>query len=97
MRYLVTFAILLAAAAAQAPPTQPSVPGQSQQAQPAPANQPKADCALLGQVMNGVTGEPLRKAVVALRGQGLQNMARQADVDSAGRFEFRNLEPSGIY
>jgi hypothetical protein len=93
MRYFATFAIFLAAAAAQGPPAQPSVPGQSQQAQPAPADQPKADCALLGQVTNAVTGEPLRKAVVTLRVQGGQNMSRQADVDNAGRFEFRNLEP----
>jgi protocatechuate 3,4-dioxygenase beta subunit len=90
---IAAFAIFFAAAFAQAPPTQPSVPGQSQQTPGAPADQPKADCALLGQVLNGITGEPLRKAVVRLRGQGGQNMARQADVDSAGRFEFRNIEP----
>jgi len=93
MRYLATFAMVLAAAGAQAPPGQTSASGQSQPAQPAPANQPKADCAMLGQVINAVTGEPLRKAVVSIRGQAGQPANRRAEVDSAGRFEIRNLEP----
>jgi uncharacterized protein (DUF2141 family) len=90
MRCLAIFAISFAVAAAQAPPPQPTVPGQPQ---PASAQPPKADCALLGQVINAVTGEPLRKAVVSIRGQAGLPMNRRTDVDSAGRFEFRNLEP----
>ncbi len=69
-----------------APPPQPQVPG-------AQAEKPKADCVIKGQVLNAVTGEPLRKARVTLRKGEARSGPRQRDVDTAGRFEFRGVEP----
>jgi protocatechuate 3,4-dioxygenase beta subunit len=77
----------LAAIAAQVGVVDPQVP-------PAPqADKPKADCVVKGQVLNSVTGEPLRKARVTLMKAEAQMTRRARDVDTAGRFEFRSVEP----
>src|SRR5436305_1252030 len=61
---------------------------------PAPqADKQKADCVIKGQVLNAVTGEPLRKARVTLAKAEARSGPRERDVDVAGRFEFRSVEP----
>jgi protocatechuate 3,4-dioxygenase beta subunit len=75
-------ALVLAFLALQDPPTpQPQ------------AEKPKADCVIKGQVLNAVTGEPLRKARVQLMKANSTTGPRERDTDTAGRFEFRAVEP----
>ncbi len=70
---------------------------QAQDAAPTqPPEKPKADCVIKGQVLNAVTGEPLRKARVNLMKPTARTGPRGRDVDSAGHFEFRGVEP-GTY
>jgi len=59
----------------------------------AQAEKQKADCVIKGQVLNAVTGEPLRKARVTLSKAEARSGPRERDVDTAGRFEFRSVEP----
>jgi protocatechuate 3,4-dioxygenase beta subunit len=66
----------------------PSAPG----AQPAP-EKPKNDCVVSGQVLNLVTGEPLRKAKATLSKQDARNAGFEREVNVEGKFEFRDLEP----
>jgi hypothetical protein len=62
------------------------------QASPPPqAENQKGDCVIKGQVLNAVTGEPLRKARVTLSKAEAPNGRRERDVDTAGRFEFRSV------
>jgi protocatechuate 3,4-dioxygenase beta subunit len=64
------------------------------QAAPAPDTaKPKADCVIKGQVLNAVTGEPLRKARVELSKSEARQGPRERDVDATGHFEFRGVEP----
>ena len=65
-------------------------------AQP-PAPSQTAVCAIEGQVLNAVTGEPLRKASLVLRkGEGRSDAPYAATTDAAGRFVMRPVEP-GVY
>ena len=85
------FALLLALGYNALCQTPMVVPGQAAGTQP---EKPKADCVLAGQVLNAVTGEPLRKASIQLHSQNQgQNPPREREVDAAGHFEFRDIEP----
>ena len=89
---------------------QPGVVGSSSnQAQPAnsqPGNtqptQPKDRCSIEGQVMNSLTGEPVRKAQITLNGMGSPNnrganpSTYAAVADAGGRFAIQDIEP-GTY
>src|SRR5713101_2297863 len=84
---------------------QPGVVGSSSN-QPQPANsqtqlpQPKDLCSIEGQVMNALTGEPVRKAYVSLNGMGSPNSRGSAGpltygavTDAGGRFAIQDIEP----
>src|SRR5437879_12052849 len=88
---------------------QPGVVGSTSN-QPQPANppgnaqptQPKDRCSIEGQVMNSLTGEPVRKAHITLQGMGSPN-SRGANpstygavTDAGGRFTIQDIEP-GTY
>ncbi len=64
-----------------------------QAAPPPEGEKQKAECVVKGQVLNAVTGEPLRKARVTLTKAESRSGRRQRDVDTAGQFEFRSVEP----
>lgn len=62
-------------------------------AQPPPAR-PGGKCSLEGRVVRAGTGEPLKKAWVALRkADGEQQVARGATTTSDGRFTLKDIEP----
>jgi hypothetical protein len=61
--------------------------------QAAPAEQAKKECSISGQILNATTDQPLRKATVTLHSAEGRQGPRETDVDAAGRFEFRGLEP----
>jgi hypothetical protein len=89
---------------------QPGVVGSSSN-QPQPANsqpgnaqpaQPRDRCSVEGQVMNSLTGEPVRKAHISLQGMGSPNSrgaspsTYAAVTDAGGRFTIQDIEP-GTY
>jgi len=54
----------------------------------------KTDAAILGQILNAQTGEPLRKATLTLwREDTLQRNEFTRESDATGKFEFHNLQP----
>jgi len=58
---------------------------------------PEDYCSAQGTVLNGATGEPLRKAAVSLRTTGRRPGSRLSAVtDDGGRFRIDNVEP-GLY
>src|SRR5215467_10140741 len=51
-------------------------------------------CVIEGQVVNGVTAEPLKKAAVILRREGRnRNPPAAAITDAAGQFTLKDIEP----
>ena len=86
---MVSLLVLIFAAALSA---QEVAPAQAQPAQPQ-AEKPKADCVVKGQILNAITGEPLKKARVNLMKPDARTGPRERDVDATGRFEFRGVEP----
>jgi hypothetical protein len=103
-RSLIPFALLLAALAApagaqtvilQGPPGQP-VPGP--RTGPRDPAQPPAEtgtAVVRGRVIGGESGTPLRRAVVRISGQGMQE-GRMTTTDEQGRYEFKEL-PAGRF
>src|SRR5580765_7720518 len=87
---------------------QPGVVGSSsnQPANSQPVNtqpaQPRDRCSVEGQVMNSLTGEPVRKAHINLQGMGSPNSrgaspsTYAAVTDAGGRFTIQDVEP-GTY
>src|SRR5450759_3925631 len=78
-----------AVSAQEVTPAQPQPPQQQ-------TEKPKADCVIKGQVLNAITCEPLRKARVNPTQPAARTGPRERQADSAGRFEFPNIEP-GTY
>src|SRR5437016_4833052 len=52
-------------------------------------NQPSAPSNITGRVLNGVTGEPLKKSELALRNQTASGTGYHATTDETGSFSFR--------
>jgi protocatechuate 3,4-dioxygenase beta subunit len=91
---------------------QPGVVGSSSN-QPQPPNsqpgntqptEPKDRCSIEGQVMNSLTGEPVRKAHVTLNGMGSPNsrgvagpLTYGAVTDAGGRFTIQDIEPGSYF
>src|SRR6476660_6447629 len=88
---------------------QPGVVGSSSNQPPAnsqPVNtqpaQPRDLCSIEGQVMNSLTGEPVRKAHISLQAMGSPNSrganpsTYAAVTDAGGRFTMQDIEP-GTY
>ena len=92
--------------AAQQPGVVGSSFNQPQSANSQPGNtqptQPKDLCSIEGQVMNSLTGEPIRKAHITLNGMGSPNgrganpSTYGAVTDTGGRFMIQDIEP-GTY
>src|SRR5260370_41169007 len=86
--------------AAQQPGVVGPPPNQPQPANP-PGNtqptQPKDRCSVEGQVMNSLTGEPIRKAHITLNHMGPTNGQGPSTyggvTDPAGRFAIQDIEP----
>src|SRR4029079_16231663 len=56
---------------------------------------PRAKCAVEGKVVNAVTGEPLRKAVLVLRKNENRNQsAFSVESDAEGRFALKDVSPA---
>src|SRR5258706_12835544 len=90
--------------AAQQPGVVGSTSNQPQPANSQPGNtqptQPKDRCSIEGQVMNSLTGEPIRKAHVTLQGMGSPNSRGAASPstyaavsDAGGRFPILDNDP----
>ncbi len=66
--------------------------------QPTP---PKDLCSIEGQVLNSLTGEPVRKAHITLQGTGSPNGANPSTfggiTDASGRFAIQDLEPGNYF
>src|ERR1700736_3972624 len=79
------FVLLLA----QASPQQP------QPATPAPDAKPPEKCTIEGKVVNAITGEPLKKANVALFGadQDTTGSSFSASTDAGGVFSVKEIVP----
>src|SRR5678815_4278509 len=104
------FRLALIALPALVAAQQPGVVGSSSN-QPQPPNsqpgntqpaQPRDRCSVEGQVMNSLTGEPVRKAHISLQGMGSPNSrgaspsTYAAVTDAGGRFTIQDIEP-GVY
>jgi hypothetical protein len=50
-------------------------------------------CAIEGQVLNGVTGEPLKKAALTLQGMGVPDQPHGAVTDAGGQFAIKDIDP----
>jgi hypothetical protein len=50
-------------------------------------------CAIEGQVLNGVTGEPLKKAALTLRRVGTRDQPAVAVTDAGGQFAIADIDP----
>ncbi len=63
--------------------------------QPAPPTRPEDLCTVEGQVMNAITGEPVKKAEVSMSSLGGRGNAKGfgAVTDASGRFVIENLDP----
>jgi hypothetical protein len=57
----------------------------------APAQDDRA--AIEGQVLNGVTGEPLKKAVLTLQIIGIRGQPMVTVTDASGQFAIQNIDP----
>ena len=104
------FRLALIALPALVAAQQPGVVGpssnQPQAANSQPVNtqpaQPRDRCSVEGQVMNPLTGEPVRKAHISLQGMGSPNSrgaspsTYAAVTDAGGRFTIQDVEP-GTY
>jgi hypothetical protein len=96
---LTLFLFLAFAAAGQVAPTNPPATGQSPNAaasQPDPntAQKPPEKGQITGQVVNEVTGEPLKKAAIqayALEGQTHESIS--TTTDASGKYHIDELEP----
>src|SRR5690348_14746766 len=71
--------------------------GQLQAANSQPTK-PEDRCTVEGQVANSLTGDPVRKARVTLRGMGGPNRSGYSVVtDAGGHFIFREVDPGQYY
>jgi len=87
---------------------QPGVVGSTSN-QPQPANSPnntqptppKDPCSVEGQVLNSLTGEPIRKAHITLQGMGSPKAASPSTyggvTDAGGRFVIQDIEPGSYF
>jgi protocatechuate 3,4-dioxygenase beta subunit len=84
-------------AAAQQVGTVSSQPGQSQQSNPSvQPTRPEDLCTIEGQAVNALTGEPLKKAQIAMNNLGGHtNATPGAITDATGRFVIENIDPGG--
>ena len=94
---LARFVLLTATAllVAQQPTLVRSQPGQPQTDQQAPPTRPEDLCTVEGQVLNAITGEPVKKAQISMNGRVARRTAAAfgATSDATGRFVIENVDP----
>jgi hypothetical protein len=80
---------------AQQPTLVSSQPGQSPTDQQVPPTRPEDLCTVEGQVLNAITGEPVKKAQINMNGRVARRTAAAfgATSDATGRFVIENVEP----
>jgi hypothetical protein len=80
---------------AQQPALVRSQPGQPPTDQQAPPSRPEDLCTVEGQVLNAISGEPVKKAQINMNGLGGRGNAAGfgAITDASGRFVIENLDP----
>src|SRR5260370_18072133 len=97
MKYLVCVFLALAAADAQTSSSR-KVAGSAPATAPKPVVKPEDKCLIEGTVVNAMTGEPLKKAHLSLRPNGLvDGTPYGTPTDNAGHFLLADIDPGRYF
>ena len=66
-------------------------------AQPGAGAKPEDKCSMSGQVIDAITGEPLKKAELTLQKSGMPSTPSGAVTDASGQFVITGIDPGNYF